>query len=298
LNSRNNEIRKVSLTPPYAVSTIAGSWTGSGGHADNSTGSSATFNGPQGITTDGANLYVADTGNCEIRKVSLTPPYAVTTIAGSTNPAGHADSGTGTSATFTDPAGITTNGTYLYVTDSGNNEIRKISLTPPYAVSTIAGSWTGLGGHVDSNTGTSATFNDPQGITTDGTYLYVVDTSNCEIRKISLASPYPVTTIAGSTNPAGHADSGTGTSASFNFPRNIATDGTNLYVSDTSNYEIRKISLASPFAVTTIAGAFNNPGVTDGNVTSASFDDLEGITIDGTSLYVLDVYGNDIRKIQ
>ena len=231
----NNEIRMVSLTPPYAVTTIAGS-TGSG-YADNTIGTAASFNHPMGITTDGTNLYVSDELNNEIRMVSLTSPYAVTTIAGSTR-SGHADNTTGTVATFYDPVGITIAGTNLYITDEGNNEIRMVSLTSPYSVTTIAGS-TGSG-HADNGSGTSASFYYPISITTDGTNLYVTDYENNEIRMVSLASPYAVTTIAGSTSGGGHAD-GTGIAASFGRPHGITTDGTNLYVADYTNYEIRKI---------------------------------------------------------
>ena len=103
------------------------------------------------------------------------------------------------------------------------------------AVTTLAG--TGSSGSANG-TGTSASFNGPVGITTDGTNLYVVDYSNHLIRKIVISTGV-VTTLAG-TGSSGSAN-GTGTSASFNNPEGITTDGTNLYVADRSNQLIRKI---------------------------------------------------------
>ena len=109
------------------------------------------------------------------------------------------------------------------------------STTTSGAVTTLAG--TGSSGSANG-TGTSASFNCPTGITTDGTNLYLADYNNHLIRKIVISTG-AVTTVAG-TGSSGSAN-GTGTSASFNFPYGITTDGTNLYVVDTSNHLIRKI---------------------------------------------------------
>ena len=103
-------------------------------------------------------------------------------------------------------------------------------------VTTLAG--TGSSGSANG-TGTSASFNTPTQVTTDGTNLYVVDFSNHLIRKIVISTGV-VTTVAG-TGSSGSADNTTGTSASFNSPHGITTDGTNLYVADMSNHLIRKI---------------------------------------------------------
>ena len=108
------------LSLSTVVTTLAG--TGSSG-SSNGTGTSASFNNPGGITTDGTNLYVADYNNHLIRKIVISTG-AVTTVAG-TGSSGSAN-GTGTSASFNDPYGVTTDGTNLYVTDSGNHLIRKI----------------------------------------------------------------------------------------------------------------------------------------------------------------------------
>ena len=113
-------IQGVELSLDTVVTTLAG--TGSTGSA-NGTGTSASFNDPTGITTDGTNLYVAGYINHLIRKIVISTD-AVTTVAG-TRSAGSSN-GTGTSASFSEPRGITTDGTNLYVAEFSNHLIRKI----------------------------------------------------------------------------------------------------------------------------------------------------------------------------
>jgi hypothetical protein len=272
----------VELSLSTVVTTLAG--TGSTG-SSNGTGTSASFSSPYAITTDGSNLYVADSENHLIRKIVISTG-AVTTVAG-TESSGSAN-GTGTSASFSSPQGITTDGTNLYVADNGNHLIRKVVISTG-AVTTVAG--TGSSGSANG-TGTSASFSSPQGITTDGTNLYVADYGNHLIRKIVISTG-AVTTVAG-TGSSGSAN-GTGTSASFNTPTGVTTDGTNLYVSDSDNHLIRKIVISTG-AVTTVAGT-GSSGSANGTGTSASISQPYEITTDGTNLYVAE-YGNYlIRKI-
>lgn len=272
-DSANNAIRMIAISSG-AVTTLAGS--------------AASFSTPVGITTDGVNVYVADTNNNTIRQIVIATGV-VSTLAGSGLP-GSADSTTGTSASFTSPQGITTDGKNVYVADSGSNKIREIAIASG-AVSTLAGS--GSPGNANG-TGTAATFNQPQGITTDGTNLYVADTNNNTIRQIVISSQ-AVTTLAGSGS-AVSAD-GTGTAASFNLPQGITTDGTNLYVADTGNSTIRKVVISSA-AVTTLAGTAGTPGSSDGIGTAAQFNQPTGLTTDGLGLYIADSQNNTIRRIQ
>jgi sugar lactone lactonase YvrE len=179
----NNLIRKIS--PAGVVSTFAGT---SIAGADNGPGTAATFNLPESLAIDAAgNVYVADNGNDLIRKIS--PAGVVSTLAGS----GMAGSGngTGTAASFNSPFGIAVDaGGNVYVADSGNNLIRKI--TASGAVSTLAGS--GVKGASDA-TGSAASFNIPAGIAVDAAgNVYVADESNNLIRKITTAGV--VSTIA------------------------------------------------------------------------------------------------------
>lgn len=166
-----NTIRKIVIATGV-VTTLAGS--GIFGAADG-TGFAASFSYPRGITTDGKSLYVTDTLGNTIRKIVIATGV-VTTLAGS-GIAGSAD-GTGVSASFTEPFGITTDGTNLYVADTFSNKIRKIVIATGI-VTTLSGS--GIRDSADG-TGVAASFNNPWGIITDGTNLFVTD--YMRIRKI------------------------------------------------------------------------------------------------------------------
>jgi hypothetical protein len=215
-------------------------------------------------------------------------PANGTTTSGTTN-------GTGNAARFTQPSGITTDGTNLYVCDD-SHVIRRIVISSG-AVTTFAGT-SGSAGRTDG-TGAAARFEFPKSITTDGTNLYVTEDSN-KIRKIVIATGV-VTTFAGApvgTNTSGDTD-GTGTAARFNSPIGITNDGTNLYVADQSNNKIRKIVIATG-EVTTLAGPAQGTitsGDLDGTGNAARFGFPRGITTDGTNLYVSEFGNYKIRKI-
>jgi hypothetical protein len=290
VDNTKHRIRKIVISTG-AVTTVAG--TGSDG-AINSADGPPSFYQPRGITTDGTNLYVADSQNFRIRKIVISTGV-VTTLAGSSS--GYLDHATGTSAEFNKPFDITTDGTNLYVVDTVNNRIRKIVISTG-AVTTLAGSGSACASNIstgcDNPTGTSASFKAPYGITTDGTNLYVADTENHRIRKIVISTG-AVTTLAGDGSQ-GLGDHPTGTSATFTYPHGITTDGTNLYVTDTNNHRIRKIVIDNG-TVTTLAGS--STGYADNATgTSAQFATPKGITTDGTNLYVVDGGNQRIRKIQ
>jgi sugar lactone lactonase YvrE len=191
------------------------------------------------------NVYVADTYNSTIRQV--TPAGVVTTLAGQPGTSGTND-GTGTNAQFRYPSGLAVDhSNNIYVADSGNNTIRKLTLTGTnWSVSTLAG-LAGYAGNTDG-TGNAARFNDPQGVAVDSAgNVYVADGNNNSIRK--LTPPGVVTTLAGSAASAGSAD-GTGIAAQFNYPSGIAVDGSgNIYVADTDNDTLRRGSREQPAVV-------------------------------------------------
>jgi streptogramin lyase len=280
-DSENNKIRKIA--PSGTVTTMAGS--GAAGSSDG-IGSAASFYFPSDITVDASgNLYVADSGNNKIRKI--TPSGTVTTLAGS-GAAGSAD-GTGSAASFSTPYGVEIDiSGNVYVGDFGSNKIRKI--TPLGVVTTIAGS-----GTVGSTDGTSltATFNGPRGVAIDASgNVYVGDSTNNKIRKITPSGT--VTTLAGS-GAVGSTD-GTGTSASFNSPRRVAADAEgNVYVADTNNSKIRKITPLGE--VSSLAGS-GIIGSTDGIGSMASFNLPRSVAVDALrNVYVGDANNNKIRKI-
>ena len=285
-DTRNSTIRKI--TPAGVVSTLAGKASVTG--SVDGTGAAASFNGLSGIATDNAgNAYVADLGNNTIRKI--TPQGVVSTQAGTAGTIGSAD-GTGVAASFNAPSGVAVDGSgNVYVTDKGNSTIRKI--TPAGVVSTLAGT-AGVTGSADG-TGAAASFNFPDGIAIDGAgNLYVADTVNHTIRKIT--SSGVVSTLAGTAGVAGSADA-TGSAAGFNAPTGIATDSAgNVYVVDTGNSTLRKITPAG--VVSTLAGAAGVAGSADGTGSAAGFSSPGGVAIDAAgNAYVADTGNNTVRKI-
>jgi DNA-binding beta-propeller fold protein YncE len=288
----NCTVRKV--TASGVVTTLAGT-VGGYGFADG-TGSAAVFNGPEGIAIDSAaaNLYVADTHNQLIRRVTL-PGGVVTTVAGQVGVAGHAD-GTGAAAQFALPIGVAAdlNGN-LFVADSNNNLVRKIT-TPGAVVTTFAGNIGGRG-YADGSGGPGGTarFYDPHNIVGDGAgNVFVADLGNNVIRKI--AADRSVITFAGTPGVAGSAD-GSGSAASFDQPWGMVVDSHgNLYVADCGNNTIRMITPAA--MVSTFAGTAGVIGSADGTGPAAQFNCPRGLAIDATdTLYVTDYSNNTIRKI-
>lgn len=225
-DTANNRIRMIDTHG--IVSTVAG--TGEAGYRDGSA-SEAQFDSPIGVAVnDEGVIYVADTYNDCIRKI--TTDGTVSTLAGKGAP-GLKD-GYGNDSSFDTPCGIVIDKEgNLFVADTGNDAIRKI--TPQGEVTTLAG---GSGGRGDGR-GTEASFNRPTGIalTHDG-FLFVTDQGSSRIRRITPEGE--VTTYAG--RRSGFADQ-TGSQARFSSPAGIAIDRNGaLYVADSQNYLIRKVS--------------------------------------------------------
>ncbi|HWA28885.1 MAG TPA: immunoglobulin domain-containing protein [Lacunisphaera sp.] len=288
VDTLNYTVRKV--TPAGAVTTFAGAARQAG--STDGPGDLARFASPRAIAIDAAdNLYVADTGNHTIRKI--TPAGLVTTLAGSAGQSGSTD-GAGTAARFTSPQGIgvKSDGS-VYVCDTGNRTIRKIATTG--LVSTYAGS-PGVSGSVGGAV-SAARFRTPAGMAIDPAgNIYIADTTDRTIRRITPSNI--VITMAGSGLAAGTQD-GTGTAARFTAPTDITLDGAgNFHVTDGSG--IRKITTgATDYLVTTIAGNPVLPGdPAEGSGMSVLFRNPSGLTMDGAGVvYVVDSGNNQIRKI-
>ena len=289
-DSASNTIRKI--TPLGVVTTFAGS-AGLSGSTD-ATGGAARFNNPKGIAVDiSGNIYVADTGNHTIRKI--TSLGAVTTFAGLAGTFGSTNA-TGTAARFFFPSKIAVDiSGNLYVSDSGNNIIRKI--TNAAVVTTLAGT-AGTIGSADG-IGAAASFNNPRGIAVDGSLnVYVSDSGNHTIRKIT--NPGVVTTLSGSAGNIGSND-GAGLSAKFNNPNEIAIDNSgNLIIVDSGNQILRKINPTTGVGVvTTVIGTAGNIGSDDGIGTQGSLSSPNGIAINNSGYaFVTDTGNYTIRKIK
>ena len=300
--------------PGVTVSTLAGQ-AGSPGGTDG-TGSGARFSSPADLAADGAgNLYVADTFNNSIRKI--TSAGVVTTVAtGFSHPAGIALDGSGNlyvadtdnnqvrkisaagavttvAAGFSGPSGIAADtAANLYVADTLSHTIRKV--TPAGVVSVVAGV-AGVSGSADG-IGSAARFHGPQGLALDGAgNLYVADTNNSAIRKIALASG-TVTTSAGLAGVNGGTD-GAGSQARFFFPSGVALDASGkLYIADTDNSTVRAMSASG--VVTTLAGQMGTNGSADGVDGAARFYFPAGIAADSAgNLYVADTNNSAIREV-
>jgi sugar lactone lactonase YvrE len=288
-NSSTDTLFQYSTDPtvaPHVVTTFAGT-AGQAGSADG-TGAAAGFNEPDYMAVDRAgNVYVADTRNATIRKI--TPSGVVTTLAGTAGQGGSAD-GTGATARFNKPNGLAVDSAgNIYVADTENDTIRKI--TPSGVVTTLAGS-AGQVGSTDG-TGAAARFDQPYGVGLDAAgNVYVTDASTT-IRKITPSGV--VTTLAGSAGQVGSTD-GTGAAARFNNALSLAVDGAgNVYVADTFNYTIRKITPSG--VVTTLAGTAGQPGSTDGTGATARFNNPSGVALDAAgNVYATDAVST-LRRI-
>jgi sugar lactone lactonase YvrE len=211
----NDLVRKV--TPEGAVTTLAE--TDSGGLAVDSAGT----------------VWIATFGDQTIDFIDATGKMTV--FAGKTGQTGR-DDGVGTEARFNFPSGIGFDSAgNLYVADTGNGSIRKI--TPAAVVTTLAGGGTRSGN--DDGTGMAATFGEPKGLAVGPMdNIYITDERNHTVRKITPAGS--TTTLAGKLETVGYAD-GPGEEARFDLPWDIAVDNNgNVYVTDNYNNDIRRIS--------------------------------------------------------
>ena len=294
----NHVIRMLALSGTNWVSSTIAGLAGNPGSA-NGTNGNARFTAPCGVAVDGAgNVYVADTGNSTIRK--LTPSgtnWVVSTISGLAGSPG-TNNGSGSVARFHYPMGLAVDSDgSVYVADQANYNIRK--LTPSGAIwtaSTIAGASTNSSNDGINN---AAGFGQPYGVAVDTNgIVYVVDRWGPTIRKVAPSGMnWVVTTIAGLSGSFGSAD-GIGSAARFIYPTGIAagSDG-NLYVADQGNNTVRRISPAGTnWLVFTVAGVAGSSGSTDGFGPAVRFNSPFGVAVDiNNNLYVSDSGNDTIR---
>lgn len=265
------------------VSLAAGNGAqGAGG--DDGLATNARLYNPVGVAIDAAGtLYIADSDNSLIRKVT---DGVITTIAGNGGLLG--DNGPAIIAHLNNPQGLTVDsGGNLYIADQGDNRVRKIS---GGVITTVAGNGT-LGFSGDGGPATNAQLSAPSGVVVDAAgALYISDTANHRIRKVSDGI---ITTVAGGGQNLG--DNGPATSARLSGPQGLAIgpDG-DLYIADYGNGRIRRLSGG---VITTVAGS--NANLADGGpATSAGLSGPLAVAFDRDGNFYIADYGNGrIRKV-
>lgn len=249
---------------------------------------------PSAIAYDSAgNLYIAETGNHVIRKVDTAGN--ITTVAGTGTQGFGGDNGPAKAALLDSPQGLAMGGGNLYIADTHNHRIRKLNLTTG-EITTIAGSSAGFSG--DNGPATAAQLNLPTALALDGSNnLYIADTQNHRIRRLNLASGI-ITTIAGNGTQGFSGDGGPATAAAIDSPTGLAVDANqNLYLSDTHNQRIRKITAATG-TITTVAGTTAGFGGDNGAASAARLALPHGLSIDSAgNLYIADTANHRIRRI-
>ncbi len=280
----NNRVRKVS---GGTITTVAGNgvagFSGDGGPA-----TSASLNDPQGVAVDSAgNLYIADMINARIRRVS---GGTITTVAGGGSQ-GLGDGGPATNASLSGPTGVAVDSAgNLYIGDSWNNRIRKVS---GGTITTVAGNGNqGFSG--DGGPATSATLGGLGGVAVDSAgNIYIADWGNSRIREVSGGT---ITTVAGGGNQ-GLGDGGPATSASLGGPSGVAVDSAgNLYIADTWDNGIRKVSGGT---IMTVAGnGYTGFWGDGGPAIGAALNGPQGVAVDSAgNPYIADTGNNRIREV-
>lgn len=280
----NNRVRKVDAAG--IISTIAGGSIGDGFPA-----TQASLDGPRGLTTDPAgDLLIADCGDKRVRKVDTSG--VMSTVAGTASPHGLGDGGPATAADLECPSGLVMRNGSLYISDAGNNRIRKVDSTG--VITTVAGTGAaGYGG--DGGAATAAEVSGPTGLSFDGVgNMYIADTGNNRVRKVDSAGV--ITTVAGNGASGVGSDGAAATSVPVTFPTGVAFNGSgNMVIAESGFARIREVNAAG--VISTIAGN-GIPGYSGdgGPATSATLDQPTQLAYDGAGNLLFTDQGNEVVR--
>ena len=285
----------LSVKPTAKASTVAG--TGSTGYAgNNGAATSATFAAPSAVAYDSkGDLFIADTNNNVIREVSASG--VVTTVAGDGVQGFSGDGGPATSAELNTPTGIAIgpNGG-LYIADSQNNRIRKVSNG---IITTVAGNGT-AGYSGDGGAATNAELDLPSAVAVGPSgNLFIADTDNQRIREVSTSGA--ITTVAGDGVQGFGGDGGPAISAELDTPTGVAVNSTgDIFIADTNNNRIREVSNGTITTVAgsgpvTFSGGYSGNG---GSATAAQLAKPTGVAIGPNgNIYIADTNNNRLREV-
>jgi adhesin/invasin len=276
------------------ISTFAGTGT-AGFSGDNGPAIGAQLKSPGRLEVDSSgNVYISDTANNRVRKV--TPDGTITTVAGTGAASFGGDNGQAVNSQLNQPRAIIFDPAgNLYIADSGDNRVRKV--TTDGIITTIAGNGT-TGNAGDGGLAINAQLNNPNGLAFDPAgNLYIADAYNFKVRRVDPAGV--ITTYAGTGLPGSGGDGGPASGATLRQPYALAEDAAgNLYISDFSGQTIRRIDRTSG-VITTFAGA-SAPGFSGdgGPATAAQLYGPTGMAFDSAgNLYFTDLYNQRVRKI-
>lgn len=293
-DTANNVVRRVDSNKGTSgtISTFAGTGT-AGSSGDGSAAASAQLNGPQGLAVDSAgDLYIADTQNNRVRKVS---GGAISTVAGSGTAGFAGDGGPAASAQLNAPFAVAVDAAgNLYIAEFSNNRVRKVAANGE--ISTLAGSGvSGFGG--DGLQAAGAQLNGPQGVAVDSAgNVYIADTANNRVRKV--AADGVIRTVAGNGAAGFSGDGNPAVNAQVGNPTALAVDSAgNVYIADGSA-RVRKLFLSG--IITTIAGAGLRGYSGDGGIAAnARLNGPSALAVNAAgSVWVADTLNNAVRLVQ
>lgn len=288
--SGDNRIRMVDARNGI-IQTLAG--TGSPGFGgDGGPANAARLSNPNDVALNGSLLFIADYGNHRIRAVNLDD-NTITTVAGTGSSAFGGDGGQALAADLQYPSNVLVSGNALYITDAGNNRIRRIDLATGI-IRTIAGG--GSNPFSDGTPATSAQLKSPAGIAILADSLYIAETGAARVRRVDLRTGI-ITTIAGTGVPGSGGDNGPAANAQLQGPLGVEVAAGGLFIADANDNRIRRVDLATGI-ITTFAGTgtagFSGDG---GNARSARFNYPGKPIASPTALIVADIRNNRVRSI-
>jgi hypothetical protein len=291
------------------ISTEAGNGT-VGFSGDGGDPNAAQLTNPYGVAVDSAgNIYIADTNNNRIRKITVSTGI-ITTVAGTGGAGGPGgDGGQAISAQLDNPYGVSLDSAgNIYIADAANNRIRKVTVSTGI-ITTVAGNGTtGSGG--DGGQAISAQLDYPSGVSVDSAgNIYISDLSNHRIRKVTVSTGI-ITTVAGNGTTGSGGDGGAATSAQLNSPFGVSVSSAgNIFIADTGNHCTRMVPVANGYffgqnmianRIYRIAGStVQGFGGDGGPAISAQLNAPYGVSVDsaGNNVYIADSLNNRIRKV-